>query len=669
MTAIKPIKKLLIANRGEIACRIIRTAKRMGIKTVAVFSEIDAKSLHTQLADEAICIGPTSASSSYLNQKNILRAAAETQVDAIHPGYGFLSENAEFAEQCLQNGFIFVGPSPAVMRLMGDKRAAKKTMAKLGAPIIPGYQEQDQSLATLQAHIEKIGLPVLIKAAAGGGGKGMRLITELDDLADIITSAKREAKSSFGDDAILLEKYLPRARHIEVQIIGDTQGHAVHLFTRDCSVQRRHQKIIEEAPAPNLSEALQHKIANTAAEAAQKIQYSNAGTMEFLVDGEHYYFMEMNTRLQVEHPITEMITGIDLVEWQLRIAQGEPLPLTQNKIKQHGHAFEARICAENPFENYKPSSGKLHLLQYPPESDHVRIDTGVHEKDSIHIFYDSMIAKIITWGENRESALQLLASCLAQTHIVGVECNVALLTSICTNDDFRAANFNTRFLEEHLELIENPTEIHNIIWVAAALFYHSILKNSSQHYAHLSEDSHSPWFDRDHWRLGELNEIKFRFWVNDHSTIIALIPQENHCFKVLMNQKEFLITHLKIKNHQAQFTLENQPYHFELFHFGSELHIFDQGHHYRVYTENPKVHHDELIATDTHLTSPMPGTLVAVLVKPQQQVNKGDKLVVLEAMKMEHTILAPMKGVIKTIHFKSGDMVSEGSELLEFETS
>lgn len=561
-------KKLLIANRGEIACRIIRTAKKLGINCVAIYSEIDKDALHVKLADEAYCIGPAPARESYLNIDKIIEIAKKAEVDAIHPGYGFLSENADFAQACKKNKSIFIGPSPAAIRSMGSKKLAKKIMQKAKVPVIPGYFNAKQHLTAYKNAAEKIGYPVLLKASAGGGGKGMRIVTAASNFYHAWNSAKREALVSFGDDEMILEKYMPEARHVEVQVFADGFQNYVTLFERDCSIQRRNQKIIEEAPAPNLSEELRQKMSDIAIQAARAINYSNAGTIEFLLDkNQKFYFMEMNTRIQVEHPVTEMLTGIDIVEWQIRISAGEKLPLTQEQIKKCGHAFEARIYAEDPENNFLPSTGTITQWQSPIENDTVRIDTGVQEGDLVSIYYDSLLAKLIVAAENRDLSLHKLHQALQQFKIAGVKTNLNFLKKITENKQFKKGEVST-----HLINNLSPNDLKKI-------------------FVNNDEDEFSPWHEHENWRL-------------------------NSDFKE--------INPINVSKTAKQETRFNNA-----------------------------------------LTSPMPGTITALWVKPGQKINKGDNLIAIEAMKMEHLIIAPFSGVIESVFCKHGDIVEEGKELIK----
>ncbi|CAL1293226.1 unnamed protein product, partial [Larinioides sclopetarius] len=445
-----PLRKVLIANRGEISCRIIRSSKKLGLQTVAVYSEADKNALHVTLADEAYCLGPAASQESYLNQSKVISVAKETGAQAIHPGYGFLSENAEFAELCQQQGVEFIGPPPSAIRDMGIKSTSKYIMDKAGVPIIKGYHGEDQSDERLKSEAIKIGFPVMLKAVRGGGGKGMRIVSSEEEFEAQLESARREAQKSFGNDAMLVEKYVKRPRHVEVQVFGDKYGNYVYLFERDCSVQRRHQKIIEEAPAPGLDEATRRSLGEAAVRAAEAVNYVGAGTVEFIMDEDRkFYFMEMNTRLQVEHPVTEMITGTDLVEWQLRIAAGEKLHITQEDLKIRGHAFEARIYAEDPEENFMPGAGHLSRLFTPQVSEDIRIETGVREGDDVSVHYDPMIAKLVVWGPDRRSALMKLHSALSEYNIVGVKTNVKFLMQLAKHEEFALGNVHTDFIPQH----------------------------------------------------------------------------------------------------------------------------------------------------------------------------------------------------------------------------
>lgn len=652
--------KILIANRGEIACRIMRTARRMGISCVAVYSEIDANALHVKLADEAICIGPAPSKESYLQGEKIIVAALATGAQAIHPGYGFLSENAEFAEACSKAGLTFIGPPPAAIRAMGSKSAAKEIMEKAGVPLVPGYHGSKQDVATLQKAAEKIGYPVLLKAAAGGGGKGMRVVSQPQELEAALNSAKREAKSSFGDDHILIEKYLTSPRHIEMQVFADTQGNAVHLFERDCSIQRRHQKIIEEAPAPNFPADIRKKMGETAIAAAKAIGYVNAGTIEFLFDTDgSYYFMEMNTRLQVEHPVTEMITQQDLVEWQLRIASGEPLPLTQKQLKIHGHAFETRIYAEDPNHEFLPSIGQIKFLQTPIESESTRLDSGIEQGDQITPFYDPMITKLITWGKDRAHALEQLKQALADYQIVGVENNLNLLTTIAQHPEFAAAKFNTNFIPNHAqELIFTPAITPEILALTAIYLLQQ--QNSSVPNTHSS-----PWNLTDNWRLNLPAKQTLRFYT-DHEIKIEIQKIDNDYLIHTLDQT-LTINQVALDGHTLTAMIAKQPVKIILYVDKSDIYGLYNNLRYHFQLLNNNNQQIQTTEIKSHLTAPMPGKIVALLAPVNSEVAEGAGLAVVEAMKMEHTIHAPTKGKVKEWYFQVGDLVNEGVELLKFE--
>ncbi len=661
------IKKLLIANRGEIACRIIKTAKKMGIETVAVYSEIDEQALHVITADEAYCIGPAPSQSSYLNGQKIIAIAKESGANAIHPGYGFLAEDAEFATACKKAGLIFVGPPVSAIKIMGNKNKALIQMNEAGVPTTPGYHGTKQDIATLSTAAEEIGYPILLKASAGGGGKGIRLVSHPDELATQLKSAQREAKASFSSDQIFIEKYIAKARHVELQVFFDQEGHGVHLFDRDCSIQRRHQKIIEEAQAPNLSASVRKAMAKTALAAGKAIQYVGAGTIEFLVDENgNFYFMEMNTRLQVEHPVTEMITGIDLVQWQLQIASGESLPLSQDQIQAKGHAFEARICAENPAANFIPSTGVVSYFSMPASSETTRIDTGIQQNDNISIYYDSLIAKLIVWDKDRSQALKKLEEKLAETYIVGVETNVTLLSRICRNADFQAGKISTQLINENQSLLSEDETLPNTILALACIAELNQQQNEAMDLAKNSADFNSPWFQRDAWRLNGDYQTMIKLWFNNKRIITTLILQDGGYLFQLGDEKytiEFeweteqkLTIHFNQQRVTATIITSDQ-----------ELHIFQNGEHYRVWRKNPLSDQYYLSSTENKLTAPMPGIIVDILTKPGEKVKKGDRLVILEAMKMEHTLFAPFDGQIKQIFYNTGDSLTEGVKLLEFE--
>lgn len=657
---------LLIADRGEIACRIIKTAKKCNIKTVAIYSLVDENALHVKLADEAYPIGPASVIKSYLNREKIIEVALQANADAIHPGYGFLAEDSKFAMLCEKNRIIFIGPPINAITAMSDKCKAKWLMEKIGIPIVPGYQGKKQDLTTMTNEAKQIGFPLLIKAAGGSGGKGMRLVTDVSELSNALQSAKREAKSAFDDDIIFLEKYIKPARHVEVQIFFDQQGSGVYLFDRDCSIQRRHQKIIEEAVAPNLKLTTQKKMGAIAVKVATAIKYVGAGTVEFLVDRyENFFFIEMNTRLQVEHPITEMITGLDLIEWQLKIAAGDPLPLSQEKIKIEGHAFEARLYAENPYNNFSPSIGKITYFLPPPETKNVRFDSGFIQGDTITPYYDSLIAKLIVHGKDRKTALELLQESLAKTLIIGVNTNISFLYQICQNVSFKTAALHTTLIEDNVWSRAEEQLPDEILFFAcfAELQQQQI---QAQQWASQSEDPNSPWFIRDHWRLSEESKQKLHFWYHGNPFEME-VTQNADGHLIIIQNRSFFITHWQQKNHLFTVYYEDQLLEATIIYQPSALYIFYSEKHFIIFQHDPKIPINYETAIEGQFIAPMPGTVIEIFVKPNQKVKKGDQLLILEAMKMEHTIRAPTGGMVKSVLCQIGSLVGEGHELLTFQ--
>jgi len=657
--------KILIANRGEIACRVIKTARRMGIATVAVYSDADRDALHVRLADEAIHIGAAPARESYLLADKILAAAKETGAQAVHPGYGFLSENAAFAQACADNGISFVGPPTSAIEAMGSKSAAKNIMEKAEVPLVPGYHGDDQNPELLRAASEKMGYPVLLKATAGGGGKGMRQVWAAEEFDEALAAAKRESLSSFGDDTMLVEKYLTKPRHVEVQVFCDTLGNAVYLAERDCSVQRRHQKVIEEAPAPNMSDDLRREMGETAVQAAQAINYAGAGTVEFLLDEDgSYYFMEMNTRLQVEHPVTEMVTGQDLVEWQLKVAYGEALPLRQDEVRVNGHAFEARIYAEDPDNDFLPVTGTLEFLQPPEESTHVRVDTGVCQGDEVSVYYDPMIAKLIVWDESRERALQRLASALKEYRIGGTVTNLDFLYNLATSQPFVAGQVDTGFIEKHHELIfhDRQQDLEKELPLAAfALLLHKQQQNLS---GGTVTDPWSPWQGSGAWRLNEPHVHRLTLHCHQQEHLIE-VEQRGEQFIVsaagrkvhLRGELQGDIIHLDVDGHRQQGTLASTADGFTLYLPEGACHFHEV---------LPDTGESDANDANAGLSAPMNGTLVTLLVEPGTPVVTGTPLLVMEAMKMEHTIKAPEDGQVEAFYYQPGDLVDGGAELLSF---
>jgi 3-methylcrotonyl-CoA carboxylase alpha subunit len=664
--------KLLIANRGEIACRVIKTARRMGIRTVAVYSEADAGARHVRLADEAVCIGPAAVRESYLVIDKIIGAAKSTGAQAIHPGYGFLSENEEFAEACVANDIAFIGPPVAAIRAMGLKSESKKLMEKAGVPLTPGYHGDNQEAAFLRTQADAIGYPVLIKASAGGGGKGMRAVWKGEEFAAALDSCKREAASSFGDNHVLIEKYLQRPRHIEIQVFGDTHGHCVYLFERDCSVQRRHQKVLEEAPAPGMTAERRAAMGRAAVDAAKAVGYVGAGTVEFIVNRDGtFYFMEMNTRLQVEHPVTEMITGLDLVEWQLKVAAGEPLPLQQEQLAIQGHALEARIYAEDAAKGFLPATGRLTHLAPPSETLNVRIDTGVEQDDEITPHYDPMIAKLIVWDENRERALARMLQALADYRIVGVTNNVGFLARLVACPSFARADLDTGLIErEHDFLFPDATtvQVPRDAWLLAALAELLRDRNYGRAHAAASGDPHSPWHLRDGWRANGAarREILLRADGCEQRVVAAY---RGDGFLLELDGQSSVAAGVLSGQGALRADLDGRRLNVTVVAAGEKRHVFCDGMSFIFAAIDPLFHAGEGGGAEGGLTAPMPGKVIALLAEPGVQVEKGAPLIVLEAMKMEHTLVAPVAGAVKAFCFAVGEQVADGAELLEFEPS
>jgi 3-methylcrotonyl-CoA carboxylase alpha subunit len=657
--------KILIANRGEIACRVGRTARRMGVRTVAVFSETDRDALHVAIADEAVAIGPAPARESYLVAERLIDAARATGAQAIHPGYGFLSENAEFAEACASMGVIFIGPPAAAIRAMGDKATAKALMVKAGVPVVPGYHGEDQSEARLLEEGRRVGYPVLIKPSAGGGGKGMRAVVEPAAFATALAAAKREAMAAFGDDRVLVERYLTKPRHIEVQVFGDRAGNLVHLFERDCSIQRRHQKVIEEAPAPDLGEAQRRRMGEVAISAARAVGYVGAGTVEFIVEGDDFFFMEMNTRLQVEHPVTEGITGLDLVEWQLRVAAGEPLPLAQDQIRRRGHAIEARLYAEDPQRNFLPSTGLLATLAAAVEAG-VRVDTGVRAGDTVSVHYDPMIAKLIVWGEDRETAVRRLGNALAAYRIGGVATNREFLYRVTAHAAYRAGEIDTGFIERHREaLIPPPAPAPAAALAAASLARILAEAKASRAAAAVAGDPHSPWHVSDGWRLNGATYRDLR-WADRIGERMGRVHYRRSGYRLEIDE-DVADAAARWESEGTLFlTLGDAVHRAGLLQDGNSIVILLNGIEHRLSLIDPLQPKAELDATGGRLTAPMPGKIIEVTARPGQRVKRGEALLVLEAMKMEHTIVAPADGIIDGVHFSPGDLVEEGAALIAF---
>jgi 3-methylcrotonyl-CoA carboxylase alpha subunit len=660
--------KILIANRGEIACRVIKTARRLGIATVAVYSEADANARHVALADEAWPIGPAPARQSYLVGARIIEAAKASGAQAVHPGYGFLSENADFADSCAAAGLVFIGPPPTSIRAMGSKSAAKALMARANVPLVPGYHGDAQDHATLTAEAAGIGYPVLIKASAGGGGKGMRIVTDPKDLVASIDGAKREALASFGNDHVLIEKYLTQPRHIEIQVFADTHGNCVSLFERDCSIQRRHQKVLEEAPAPGLDPGRRRTMGEAAIAAARAVGYVGAGTVEFIAEGGEFFFMEMNTRLQVEHPVTEMITGQDLVEWQLRVAAGEPLPLRADEISITGHAIEARIYAEDPARDFLPSIGRLVHLRQPAESAHVRVDTGVREGDAITPNYDPMIAKLIVHGATRDQALRHLVAALGQYEVVGVDTNISLLRAIAGHPAFAAAQLDTGFIARHAaDLAPAPTSPATRSAVVAAAAAHLLAELARTRAAEVaaSADPHSPWADTDAWRLNGDGHQDLFLRIDGEVKPLRTHPRTGGPFRLEFEGQSLEIL-AQDDTDGTILRIDGVVHRLRTVRHGNDLVVIVGGRNHVVTPVDPLAPPRTDSAGDDRVTAPIPARVTRILVSPGDTVRKGAPLLVLEAMKMEITLAAPLDGVIETIRHAVDDMVEAGAELVTF---
>jgi 3-methylcrotonyl-CoA carboxylase alpha subunit len=669
--------KVLIANRGEIACRVIKTARRMGIRTVAVYSDADANARHVRLADEAVLLGPAAARESYLVAEKIVEACRRTGAQAVHPGYGFLSENADFAEALAANGIAFIGPPASAIRAMGSKSEAKKLMGNASVPLTPGYHGDDQTPALLHREADAIGYPVLIKAAAGGGGKGMRLVEKSEDFPDALGSCKREAISSFGNDHVLIEKYVTNPRHIEIQVFADTRGNCVYLFERDCSVQRRHQKVLEEAPAPGMTPERRRQMGEAAVAAARAVGYVGAGTVEFIANQDgSFYFMEMNTRLQVEHPVTEMVTGQDLVEWQLRVAAGQPLPLAQEQLQIRGHALEARIYAEDAGKGFLPSTGKLIRLRAPAESLNVRVDTGVEEGDEITPFYDPMIAKLIVWDEHRDAALARMRKALADYQVAGVTTNIDFLSRLVACPAFAGADLDTGLIERQKTFLFPATQ---------AVPYDALLVATvgellwEQHKAGLaaknSGDPWSPWHARDGWRMN-LSAARIIGFRDGESLVEAQVRYQRDQWQITINGRTALARGRKLEGDRIAVEFDDRRLiasvvvpqgDFLRGTVDDKRSVFLQGSTYSLLRDDPLHLVEAGGAHGGGLTAPMPGKVVALLAQPGQKVEKGAPLLILEAMKMEHTITAPAAGTVKAFCYAAGEQVGDGAALVEFE--
>ena len=662
--------KILIANRGEIACRVIKTAHRMGVKTVAVYSEADAGARHVRLADEAVLIGPAPALESYLSIDRIIAAAKQTGAEAIHPGYGFLSENELFCEACEREGIVFIGPPVSAIHAMGSKSEAKKLMEKAGVPLTPGYHGDRQEPDHLKLQADAIGYPVLIKAAAGGGGKGMRVVEQGRDFLDALASCKREAASSFGSDHVLIEKYLTRSRHIEIQIFGDSHGNYAYLFERDCSVQRRHQKVLEEAPAPGMTPERRAAMGKAAVDAARAVGYVGAGTVEFIANQDGtFYFMEMNTRLQVEHPVTEMITGLDLVEWQLLVASGEVLPLSQEQLTINGHALEARIYAEDPTKGFLPSIGRLVHLVPPEEGLHVRVDSGVEEGDEITPYYDPMIAKLIVWDVSRDRALARMLQALAEYRVVGVANNIEFLSRLVACPSFFNADLDTGLIEREKDgLFPVQTEPPRKAWLTLVLA--ELLRERAQaaRVSRKHSEPDSPWHLRDGWRLNAGAKRTLIFRIGEVQKIFQITSRSGG-FDIEFDGVSSSVNGSLDPRGLLRAELDGVRITSTVVVAGERRHVFVQGRTWQFSAVDPLHFSGEGGGAEGSLLAPMPGAVIALIAVEGAKVEKGTPLLILEAMKMEHTITAPASGTVKRFCFRVGDQVGDGDELVEFEVA
>ncbi len=644
------IKSLLIANRGEIACRVIKTAKRMGIRTIAVYSEADAGAKHVRLADEAHLLGPAAAADSYLRSGRILAIAKEAGAEAIHPGYGFLSENADFAQLTQDAGMIFVGPPPESIRAMGLKDRSKEIMAEAGVPIVPGFHGQNQDPTFLKRKAYEIGYPLLIKAVAGGGGKGMRKVSKALEFDDALEAAKREAKSSFNNDNVLLEKFVQNPRHIEIQVFGDSHGNVVHLFERDCSLQRRHQKVIEEAPAPGMTDAVRAAMGKAACDAAKAVGYQGAGTVEFIADGEGglsedgFFFMEMNTRLQVEHPVTEMITGQDLVEWQLRVASGEELPTKQEELSINGHAFEARIYAEDASTGFLPSIGRLIAMDLGQEGNGVRIDSGVDTGDEITPYYDPMIAKLIVHGGSRREALALITKQLQDAKIAGPVTNTAFLAALCGHKGFVQGHFNTGLIDENLSKLVPEAAVDQGVLAAGVV---GLIENEQKQLAAKSQNDNSPWTATDGFQTGSARTVPFNFLL-DGEEQVAQVVYTSDGLSLLMDTGKIVAPDSKCS----------------YFHDGERVFVLKNGHQWIFEPRVFELQDEAAASSDGAIKVPMHGKVITVTVASGDSVEEGDILFSVEAMKMEHSVVAPYDGTVAQLAITAGEQVENGAVAL-----
>ncbi|HLX22671.1 MAG TPA: acetyl-CoA carboxylase biotin carboxylase subunit [Usitatibacter sp.] len=655
--------KILIANRGEIACRVIRTCRRLAIRTVAVHSSIDARALHVEQADEAYLIGGPRPVESYLRGDKIIEVAKASGAQAIHPGYGFLSENEDFARSVEAAGLVFIGPTPEAIEKMGLKDRAKAIMENAGVPVVPGYHGENQDAKFLREQAKKVGFPLLIKAVAGGGGKGMRLVTKDAEFDEQLAAARREAKNAFGDEAVLLERFVQGPHHIEFQVFGDTHGNYVHLFERECSIQRRHQKVLEETPSPFLDDAMRAKMGEAAVAAARAIAYRGAGTIEFIAGADRkFFFMEMNTRLQVEHPVTEMVTGEDLVEWQLRVAAGEPLPLRQAEITSGGHAIEVRLCAENPANNFLPETGRIGVLRAPHEIDEVvRLDTGVREGDEVSVFYDPMIAKLVAWGSDRAEAARRMHESLAATEILGVKTNLAFLERVVAHPAYLAGDTDTAFIERHrADLLPAAAEVpvEALVAVAARAFM--------DEQAAIAALPPSPWNDTHGWRLNQPASRKMELRAADGAvTALAAQALGDHA-TVEIRGKHHRVSVGPRDGDRVPISLDGETYFANVARLGSRFSATTPLGRYELELVDPFHYEPADTLPDARLTALMPGRVVKVMAAAGDTVKKGQSLMILEAMKMEHTIVSPREGVIDRVAFAENQLVPADAVLFSF---
>jgi 3-methylcrotonyl-CoA carboxylase alpha subunit len=654
-------RTLLIANRGEIACRVIRTARAMGLRSVAVYSEADRDALHVAMADEAVLLGPARARDSYLNIQRVIEAAKKSGAEAVHPGYGFLSENAEFAQACADAKLVFVGPTAAMMTAMGSKSGSKTLMEKAGVPLVPGYHGEAQDDKTLADAAGRIGFPVLVKASAGGGGRGMRIVRSAGELAAAIVSAKREANAAFGDDRMLIEKYVDNPRHIEVQVIGDSHGNLLSLYERECTLQRRHQKVIEEAPSPTLNATQRDAVCAAARKAAGAVNYVGAGTIEFVSNGKDVFFIEMNTRLQVEHPVTELITGIDLVEWQLRVAFGEKLPLKQDEIRLNGHAIEARVYAENPHKNFMPSVGRIRTWRTPVETDGLRIDAGYREGDAVSPHYDAMLAKVIAWAPTRDAAIDRLNRGLEEMDVRGVVTNIPFLSALVTHPKVRANAIDTGFIERELKHLTPDAAAPGDLELCAAVA--AILQNEQEA---ARVEAHSPWRISGWMPVGRRQRV-FSLRHGEGGEHKVTLTYGSGAATLSIGAHEYAFTSSPADGGGFDLTLDGARSHVAAVVEGHELYLRTRNGRFDLHWVDPFGGDDEEQVGDDKIVAPLPGTVVALLAEVGATLEKGAPILTLEVMKMEQTLRAPFAGVLKAIKCKVGDIVQEGVELAEIE--